>query len=153
MFDRWSVKAFLITVLVVFLASFGLAGLAGAEDETICRMQFSLEGWSALYQTAEGSGTITCENGQSADVTLAVKGGGITAGTIDIEDGIGRFSAVPDISELFGPYVKAEAHAGAGESASAQVMTKGDVSLALSGTGEGVNLGISFGRLTIEQKE
>jgi len=30
-------------------------------------------------------------------------------------------------------------------------LTKGNVSLALAGTGEGVNLGISFGKFTIQR--
>jgi hypothetical protein len=150
------IKAHLSIIMLALLAgAFGLAASAGAAEksETVCRMHFSLEGWSIFYQTAKGTGTITCENGQSAEVTLDVKGGGITAGVTDIKDGIGRFSAVSDISELFGPYVKAEAHAGIEKSATAQVLTKGTVSLALSGVGEGVDLGIAFGRLTIEGRK
>ena len=53
------------------------------------------------------------------------------------------------IDELLGSYAAAEAHAGAVKSAKAQVMTKGEVSLALSGTGRGWDLGIAFGKLTI----
>jgi hypothetical protein len=53
------------------------------------------------------------------------------------------------MSELLGSYAAGEAHAGAVKSAQAQVMTKGEVSLALSGTGRGWDLGIAFGKLTI----
>ena len=49
------------------------------------------------------------------------------------------------VSELLGSYAQGEANAGVGRSAVAQVLTKGTVSLALAGSGEGVDLGISFG--------
>ena len=44
-----------------------------------------------------------------------------------------------------------EASAGVVKSGTAQVLTKGTVSLALAGAGEGVDLGISFGKFTISQ--
>ena len=53
------------------------------------------------------------------------------------------------MQELLGSYVAAEAHAGAVKASKAQVMTKGEVSLALSGTGRVWDLGIAFGKLTI----
>ena len=62
------------------------------------------------------------------------------------------FSAVDDIRELHGTYVAAEAHAGAVKSSKAQAMTKGDVSLALAGTGKGWDLGVAFGAFTIEAR-
>lgn len=120
-----------------------------AQAETKCKMHFSLHGWSAIYETASGSATITCDNGQTAKVLLDTKGGGLTAGKSRIK-GTGTFSGVSDISELYGAYAKAEAHAGVVESAGAQVLTKGEVSLALAGTGKGIDLGISFGRFSIK---
>jgi hypothetical protein len=72
-------------------------------------------------------------------------------GKSSIEDGNGKFSDVASIEELFGSYIAAEAHAGAVKSSGAQVMTKGEVSLALSGTGRGFDLGIAFGRLKISR--
>jgi hypothetical protein len=142
-----------IAVAVSMILSLVLAmrGEAAERAKTSCKMHFRLEGWSILYQTAKGTGTIRCDNGQSAQVELNVKGGGLTAGKSKIEKGIGKFSEVSNISELFGPYVKAEAHAGVVKSSTAQVLTKGTVSLALSGVGEGVDLGIAFGRLTIKR--
>jgi hypothetical protein len=115
-------------------------------------MRFTLSGWSAFYKTASGSGTITCDNGQKASVRLSSKGGGLTAGKYKIRDGYGKFSEVGDISELFGTYVQGGAEAGAGKSSTAQVVTKGEVSLALAGNGTGVNLGVSFGKLIISKK-
>jgi hypothetical protein len=120
---------------------------------TVCQMKFNLKGWSMFYKTASGTGTIRCDNGQKANVTLSTKGGGLTAGKTEIKDGIGKFSEVSSINELFGTYVSSGAEAGAGKSASAMAMTKGDVHLALTGQGKGVQLGISFGRFTIEKKK
>lgn len=116
-----------------------------------CTLSFTMEGWSAFYKTATGKGTVKCSNGQSMAVKLDAKGGGLTVGKSKIEDGQGQFSAVDGIDELLGSYVSAEAHAGAVKSSQAQVMTKGEVSLALSGTGRGWDLGVVFGRLTISR--
>jgi hypothetical protein len=116
-----------------------------------CTMKFSMQGWSAFYKTAEGSGTIDCGGGRSMKVKLSAKGGGLTVGKSSIENGQGKFSAVTSTDELLGTYLAAEAHAGAVKSAGAQVMTKGEVSLALSGTGRGVDLGIVLGALTISR--
>jgi hypothetical protein len=136
-----------IGVLTVLLAS-GAAQAAGIS----CEMTFSLKGWSAFYKTAKGEGTITCDNGASIPVTIQTKGGGITFGKSEIKDGIGKFSEVSKVEDLFGSYAHAEAHAGAVKSSSAQALTKGEVSLALSGTGEGWDVGIDFGKFTIKKK-
>src|SRR5579862_1804889 len=45
---------------------------------TKCTMDYSLSGWSVVYSTASGSGTITCDDGASARVGLRAKGGGLT---------------------------------------------------------------------------
>ena len=119
--------------------------------EMSCRMTFQLSGWSVFYKTASGSGTIRCSNGQSRHVKLRAKGGGLTFGKTRIEHGIGKFTGVYDIREVLGHYANAEAHAGAEDkAAAAQVLTKGNVSLALSGKGSGWNLGVAFGAFIIE---
>ena len=56
------------------------------------------------------------------------------------------------IDDLFGSYGSAMAHAGMGKATYAQVVTKGTVSLALSGTGSGVDVGFSFGKFEIERR-
>ena len=137
-------------VTLVFATIWALTLPARAEM-TACRMKFSLQGWSAFYKSASGHATITCDNGQSARVSIHAKGGGLTVGMTKVVDGTGGFSPVGDISEVFGTYGGAEAHAGMGASSDAQVVTKGTVSLALSGLGEGVNLGVSFGKFVIEK--
>jgi hypothetical protein len=134
------------------IASLGVIVAAGpAAAGTKCTMKFSLAGWSVFYKSATGSGTITCDNGQSAQVSIKATGGGLTVGKSKISNGKGDFSEVSDISELFGAYAQAEAHAGAVESSSAQALTKGTVSLALSGTGKGFDVGVDFGKFTIEK--
>ncbi len=124
---------------------------AQAAANVKCTMTFTMSGWSAIYKTASGSGTVTCDNGQSMKVKLSAKGGGLTVGKSSIEDGHGEFSAVTGLPEILGSYAAAEAHAGAVQSAGAQAMTKGEVSLALTGKGRGWDLGIAFGRLTISK--
>lgn len=138
------------SLLILLLASaFALPAAGG----TVCEMRFELTGWSVFYKTASGEGTIECDNGQTAEVKLTSKGGGITFGRSRIKDGIGKFTEVDDISDLYGTYVQAEAHAGAAKSAKASAMTKGEVSLSLAGKGEGVDLGIAFGKFTIERAD
>ena len=124
---------------------------AQAAANVKCTISFEMKGWSAFYKTATGSGTVTCDNGQSMHVKLTAKGGGLTVGKSSIEEGHGEFSAVTGLSEILGSYASAEAHAGAVQSASGQVMTKGEVSLALSGKGRGFDLGVAFGKLTISK--
>ena len=138
-------------LLVVAVGSTCMSAAPSQGASTKCTMQFNLRGWSAFYKTASGSGTIKCDNGQSATVVIRAKGGGLTVGKSKISDGRGSFSAVADISEIYGSYAAAEANAGMGRSATAQAMTKGTVSLELTGKGEGIDLGVSFGRFTISK--
>jgi hypothetical protein len=135
---------------VAMISLFALAQPAWAKS-TKCKMTYSLAGWSAIYSTASGNGTITCDNGQSAHSSLRAKGGGLTAGKSKITNGSGTFSEVADISELFGSYASADVHAGMVESSAAQVVTKGTVSLAFSGTGKGIDLGVTFGEFVISK--
>ncbi len=117
-----------------------------------CKLAFDLSSWSVFYKSARGSGVITCNNGQSLAVKLRAKGGGLTVGKSTIEDGRGEFSGVHGINELLGTYASAEAHAGAVKSAKGQVVTKGEVSLALAGTGRGWDLGVAFGKFVISRR-
>lgn len=125
------------------------ASKAGSVD---CEMRFNLSGWSAFYKRSSGEGTITCNNGQTLRVRLEARGGGISFGKSRIENGVGEFSGVDDIRELIGGYASAEAHAGAGRSAKGQVVTKGEISLALSGTGRGWDVGVAFGSFVISER-
>jgi hypothetical protein len=129
------------------------AGQAQATDAKVdCHLVYNLSGWSLIYKHAEGTGTITCENGQTANVKIEVVGGGLTAGKYRINNGKGEISDVHDIADVFGDYAQAGAEAGVVKSSGAQVLTKGTTSLALAGTGEGVNLGVSVGKFTITRR-
>ena len=145
-----------IVIAVPLAIGVGAAAAADSkpakEPSVSCKLSYSLGGWSAFYKTAKGEGTITCDNGQTASVTIKSTGGGLTFGKTKIYDGSGTFSKVSDISEVFGSYAAAEAHAGATKSASAQALTKGEVSLALAGTGAGVDLGIAFSKFTLKRE-
>ncbi|WP_430389850.1 hypothetical protein [Dyella sp. 20L07] len=116
-----------------------------------CNMHFSLSTWSILYKQSEGHGLVTCGNGQFMHVKIVARGGGLTVGKSHINDGTGRFSDVHSLSEILGHYGDAEAHAGAGKASEAQVLTKGEVTLALAGTGEGIDLGVDVGEVTLSQ--
>ncbi|MCZ7652252.1 MAG: hypothetical protein M5U13_14235 [Thermoanaerobaculia bacterium] len=135
--------AFVLTALAA------LALPAPAAALTDCEMRFDMKGWSAFYRTASGEGTITCTNGQRAEVRVESRGGGVTFGRRQLRDATGKFTSVADIRDLFGAYAQGEAHAGAGKSSAATVVTKGDISLAIAGTGTGVDVGIAFGRFEI----
>lgn len=128
------------------------APAAHATGPVDCKLHFSMSGWSAFYKTLSGSGTVTCDNGQRMAVSIRSKGGGLTFGKSRIDNGVGEFSGVHGIRDVLGNYAAAEAHAGAGKSAHAQVVTKGDISLALSGKGEGWDLGIAFGNFIISAR-
>ena len=136
--------------LVVLACTALLAGTPARAGDISCKMSFQLSGWSAFYKTASGSGTVSCSNGQSLHVKLRAKGGGLTFGKTRIDHGIGKFTGVGSVRDVLGHYANAEAHAGAAKSAGAQVLTKGNVALALSGKGEGWNLGVAFGAFIIE---
>ena len=138
------------TGCALLLATLVLA-LPASAAMTTCRLTYHIKGWSFLYKTYRGSGTVSCENGQSARVLIETYGGGLTVGKSEIA-GKGRFTGVRGISEVYGTYAEADAHAGITKSADARVLTKGEVSLSLSGTGRGVDLGIAFGAFKIKRR-
>jgi hypothetical protein len=141
-----TLHALAAAVAVAFLASPAHAQLAS------CKLDFSLSGWSLIYKQMKGEGKVSCSNGQSAAVYVSSHGGGFTIGKSDIVAGQGKFSSVKDISEVFGTYVQATASGAAVKGGQAQAMTKGEISLALSGTGRGWDVGVSLGAFTITKK-
>lgn len=124
---------------------------AANQNAINCKMDFTLSGWSAFYKTANGHGTVSCDNGQTMDVVLDVKGGGLTAGAYKINDGHGNFTGVHNINEILGSYAQATAHAGAVKSSHAAVLTKNNVTLTLAGTGNGWDIGVGFSGFTIKR--
>jgi len=141
-------SALLATASIAFIPSFAQAEKAPDLD---CKLQFSLSTWSVIYKHSEGSGVVTCDNGKSMHVRIVAKGIGVTVGKSHVDGGTGRFSDVRRLSDVFGSYAQAEAHAGIVKSGTAQVLTKGEVSLALAGAGEGVDLGIDIGEFTLSR--
>lgn len=161
MITKWRFRGKWVAGLVLSVGLGSAAGpLAAAQGErgtnprgpanVSCEMTFTMKGWSAIVAKAEGKGVVSCDNGQRAEVALAITGGGLTFGKTDIEEGKGVFSKVTDISEIFGPYGQTQASAGAVESVSAQALTKGNVSLAVTTKGRGWSLGVSGAKFTIE---
>ena len=136
----------LLLLLVLPMTAFA------GNSEVSCKLYFTMHGWSIFYKTASGTGTVKCSDGQRMDVNLSAKGGGLTVGKTEIDEGVGKFSGIYDIREVLGTYAAAEAHAGATKSAKAQAMTKGNVSLALSGKGRGWDLGVAFGNFVISRR-
>jgi hypothetical protein len=139
-------------VSVVTLAVCLLAPAAYAKS-TKCTLTFDLHEWAAFYESAKGTGKITCDNGQSARVTIRSKGGGLSVGKFEISDGRGSFTDVSSINALFGKYVAADTNAGAKKAADAWVMRKGKVELGLAGTGKGWELGFSVDEFVITKQK
>lgn len=143
--------------LVLGAALLGTSSLAAvgtataAQPDLDCKLTFSLRGWSAIYEHADGRGMVTCANGESLPVHIRVRGGGLTAGKWRIDDGKGKFTDVYRIDEVLGSYAAASANAGVVKSGTAQVLSKGTVSLALAGNGQGVNIGIAGTKFTISR--
>ena len=133
------------------IAACMLAAPAVQAKHIHCNLKYNMEGGGAFYKRSTGDGVITCDNGQTMNVTLESKGGGLTFGSSKIVDGIGKFSPVLEISDLIGGYATAEANAGGGSASKAQVVTKGSISLALTGKGTGRTIGVSFGSFIIKE--
>lgn len=143
---RYFYKLFMITATLVAAAL--LTSRPAAARSLSCKMNFRLSGWSIVYKQYDGTGAVRCSNGQQAQVKLESKGGGFTIGVSEIE-GTGVFSEVKDIREIYGLYAALEGHAGVVKSAAGQVLTKGIISLALSGEGRGIDIGVAIGGLRI----
>jgi len=61
-----------------------------------------------------------------------------------------RLPFIFNLAALDGTYAAAEAHAGVVNSAYAQIVSKGEVSLAMTAKGNGIDLGVGFSALKIE---
>ncbi|HEX7349150.1 MAG TPA: hypothetical protein VF264_05840 [Rhodanobacteraceae bacterium] len=133
----------------VGVATFGTA--SAAQPDLDCKLTFSLTGWSAVYEHADGHGLVTCANGTRMPVHIRVRGGGLTAGKWRIDDGKGKFTDVYKINDVLGSYAQASANAGVVKSGTAQLLSKGTVSLALAGAGQGINIGIAGAKFTISR--
>lgn len=141
-----------IRTILPLAALLALAPAAHAA-QTSCTLTYDMAGGGAFYKHSTGQGTIKCDNGQTLAVAIESKGGGLTFGKSEIKDGSGKFSPVNDVRDLIGGYATAEANAGNSDGATkAQVVTKGSISLALTGKGSGRTLGVSFGSFIISER-
>ncbi|RYZ74042.1 MAG: hypothetical protein EOP91_03490 [Lysobacteraceae bacterium] len=129
-----------------------LAASPASAQNLTCKLTFSSSSWSIFYKTTSGTGTVRCSNGQSLGVRISAKGGGLTVGKSKITNGFGEFANVGNIRDVLGSYASAEASAAASKSAIGQAMTNGKVSLALSGKGEGWDLGVAFSKFTLSAR-
>lgn len=125
---------------------------ASAQSSLTCKLTFSSSSWSVFYKSTSGTGVVTCSNGKTLPVKITAKGGGLTVGKSKITNGFGEFADVSNIRDVLGSYASAEATAGASKSAIGQAMTNGKVSLALSGKGEGWDLGVAFTKFTLKAR-
>ena len=139
-------------IAFVLLAALSTTASVHAGSELSCSLRYELSSWSLIYKHVSGKGVVTCDNGQSIKVKLEARGGGLTVGESQIDDGHGSFTALHSIADVPGTYADLNAHAilKAGD---AQVLTKGPVSLALASVGHGVEMGITLGELTISRDE
>jgi hypothetical protein len=124
-----------------------------ASPDINCRMDYKLTGWSLVYKHTTGTGVVKCDNGATLNVKLSARAIGATVGKWKVDNGVGRFSDVHDIREVLGNYAQANANAAVGKAGEAQVLTKGNVSLALAGGGEGIAIGVDVGTLHIDPAE
>ena len=137
-------------VLACALAGAAMSPARAADSDLECKLSYSLSGWSLIYKHTTGTGVVTCNDGKTMPVRVTAKAVGLTAGKWHIDNGQGKFSDVHKIHDVLGAYAQASANAGLAKSGEAQVLTKGPVSLALSGAGEGINLGVDIGQFKIE---
>lgn len=138
-----------LLILAGFLGLVVIAVPAQASTPYIsCSMNYKLGGWSFVVSQYNGSGNVVCSNGQRAQVKLTSRSIGFTIGQSDLE-GVGYFSELKDISEIYGTFIALEGHIGAVKSGHGQVMTRGIVSLAISGSGRGFDIGVTLGGLNI----
>ncbi|MEQ1559013.1 MAG: hypothetical protein ABL933_08785 [Methyloglobulus sp.] len=148
MLNQFRQKSLLLASVIACIGGVIAAPAQAASASTTCSMAYKLSGWSLVYKQYDGAGFIKCNNGQQAQVKLASKSIGFTIGRSEIE-GTGVFTAVKDINEIYGTFAALEGHAGATKSADGQVLTRGVISLALSGVGRGIDIGVTIGALTI----
>jgi len=137
----------LIQILCASLFSF-----SAHAERLDCKITYNIKGWSIFYKQYKGTGLVSCNNGQRVSVSIISRGGGVTIGKSEIDKGSGAFSHLLGINEIYGTYIALAAHAGAVVSVDAQVMTKGEVSLAISGNGRGVDLGVALSGFTIKPR-
>lgn len=122
-----------------------------ADREVSCTLKFSSTQWSVLYERAEGTGTVICDNGKRMEVDISAKGMGLTAGKWRIDQGTGKFTHVKNVRDVLGTYAALSANVGLVKAGTVQVLTNNKVSLVLAGTGDGFDVGVTISQFKIER--
>lgn len=137
-------------ISAVAMAMAMASNLAAASDRDLhCTLEFTSTEWSAVYASTIGRGTVDCKDGASMQVSIEAKGLGLTAGKWKITSGKGTFTHVRKIDDVLGSYVAVSGDIGVGKAGTARVLSKGSVSLALAGKGEGFDLGVAISSFRI----
>ncbi|TZF89826.1 hypothetical protein [Cognatilysobacter lacus] len=124
---------------------------ATKDRDVKCKLQFQSRDWSVLYQQGEGPGTVTCSDGSSMPVKIIAKGVGLSAGKWKIDHGRGTFTRVRTIQDVVGRYATLSGHIGLVKTGEVEVASKGRVSLALAGHGEGIDVGVAINEFRVEK--
>lgn len=137
---------------LIFVLACAIATQAMAQQRNLsCKLHFSSKEWSALYQSATGSGTVSCSNGASMPVDIRARGVGLSAGRWKITEGNGQFTRVSTIEDVLGNYLAISGQVGLYKAGTAQVLARRRVALALAGKGEGFDLGVAISDFTISK--
>lgn len=134
------------TLPLLAAAAFATAStpLPATDHRLECRLSFTVRQWSPQQAAATGAGMVTCTNGSAMLVIVSARGPGIAAGRWDITDGRGTFAHVARIEDIPGSYAAIEGDIGVSAAGTVQALTKGGVSLRLSGKGRGFSAGIAI---------
>lgn len=142
-----------IIAFVIIMFSPHLTAALETDDEKLeCRISFSSDEWSAAYARMVGQGVVSCNDGSSQPVWLWAEGVGVTAGMWKITDGKGRFHNVVRIDDVLGEYISLSGDIGISKAVTARILSKGEVTLSLTGKGEGFDVGIAINKVKITAK-
>jgi len=114
-----------------------------------CTLRFSLSTWSFSEKHSEGIGVVTCLGGETARVRIVARGAGLNSGTSHIDGGSGKFTDVHNLADILGTYSDDAACRQTARCPDAQVLRKGNVLLALSGSNKDVDLTMGLGEFTL----
>jgi hypothetical protein len=125
--------------------------LSAAESHVDCNLRFTAGQWSPQQAAVTGAGMLTCTNGSAMPVMVGASGPGIAAGRWSITDGRGAFGRVARIEDILGSYAAIEGDIGVSAAGTVQALTKGKLSLRLSGKGQGFSAGIAIRDFSISR--
>jgi hypothetical protein len=124
---------------------------AARADTTACTLSFAMRAYSKHFMQSSGRGTIVCDNGQKAEVSILGRGANLANGAGAFAGGEATFSAVLDISALLGSYtLPASATVGnARPLGVAGAMSNGQATIVFPRTGPAATMPATFGRIGI----